>query len=561
MFSLAFRPRLIAELATYSAEKFRADALAGLTVGIIAVPLAMAFAIASGVAPEQGLITAFVAGLIISALGGTRLCVGGPTGAFIVVLYSILSKYGWANLLICTMMAGAILVFMGLAKLGILIRFVPNSVIIGFTNGIAVLIALSQIKDFFGLPIAKMPGEFFGIVKTIAAALPQMHWPSLVLALACFAFLRIWPARLSRYVPSPFLVLIFSTIATLGFETGIATIGSKFGEIKASIPLPEIPTITLEHLGSLIPPAVTIALLAAIESLLCAVVADKQTNDRADANQELIAQGLANLISPLFGGLAATSAMARTSANIKNGATTPIAGCIHAITVLVVLLVASPLAKHVPLPALAAILMWVAFNMGDWHEFRSLHRYTPLRNATLISTFLLTVLFDLSIAVEVGMVLATLLLIKRLTEAASVQTIDNLAKDADAPPMPLPPGTSGLRLRGALFFGIVDRLEAGFDALPKSSLVVLDFLEVIYLDSTALEAIKRFQEMSHANGVEVILFGLGPQPRSLFERTGLDKAFGLDHVVETRRQALDLVIWRNIQKQIQVSPNAEPPAH
>ena len=551
MFSLAFRPRIAAELAQYSIDKFRADALAGITVGIVAVPLAMAFAIASGASPEQGLITAFIAGLIISALGGTRLCVGGPTGAFIVVLYSILSKYGWANLLICTMMAGVILVIMGMAKLGVLIRFVPNSVIIGFTNGIAVLIALSQIRDFFGLPIPKMPGEFFGIVKALAAALPQMHWPSLLLALACFAFLKLWPARLSRYVPSPFLVLIFATMIALAFDTGIATIGSKFGEIKAALPMPQMPTITLEQLGSLIPPALTIALLAAIESLLCAVVADKQTNDRADPNQELVAQGLANIVSPLFGGLAATSAMARTSANIKNGAATPVSGCIHALTVLLVLLVASPLAKHVPLPALAAILMWVALNMGDWHEFASMRRYTPLRNATLVSTFLLTVLFDLTIAVEVGMVLATLLLIKRLTEAATVQSIDNLAKDADAPPMPLPGGASALRLRGALFFGVVDRLEAGFDALPKSSIVVLDFLEVIYLDSTALESIRRFGETCRARNVEVILFGLGAQPRSLFERTGLDKEFGVERVVETRRQALDLVIWRQIQRQIQ----------
>ncbi len=559
MLNVAFRPRLTTEIAQYSTDKFRADALAGLTVGIVAVPLAMAFAIASGVAPEQGLITAIVAGLIISALGGTRLCIGGPTGAFIVVLYSILSKYGWANLMICTMMAGVILVVMGVAKLGVLIRFVPNSVIIGFTNGIAVLIALSQIKDFFGLPITKMPSEFFGIIKALSVALPQTHWPSLLLALACFAFLKLWPVRLSRYVPSPFLVLIFSTIFALVFDAGIATIGSRFGEIKAAAPMPQMPAITLEQIGSLIPPALTIALLAAIESLLCAVVADKQTNDRADPNQELIAQGLANIVSPLFGGLAATSAMARTSANIKNGAATPVAGCIHAVTVLLVLLVASPFAKHVPLPALAAILMWVAFNMGDWREFASLHRYTPLRNATLISTFLLTVLFDLTIAVEVGMVLATLLLIKRLTEAATVQPIDNLAKDADAPPMPLPKGAAALRLRGALFFGVVDRLEAGFDALPKSSIVVLDFLEVIYLDSTALESIRRFGEICRTHNVEVILFGLGSQPRSLFQRTGLDKEFGPEHVVETRRQALDLVIWRIIQHQIQPNIATDQP--
>lgn len=562
MVTLTFRPRIVAELSQYNSEKFRADLLAGLTVGIVAVPLAMAFAIASGVTPEQGLITAIVAGFIISALGGTRLCIGGPTGAFIVVLYAILSKYGWANLMVCTMMAGVLLVVMGVAKLGRLIRFIPNSVIIGFTNGIAMLIALSQIKDFLGLPIAKMPGEFFGIIKALGSSLHLAHWPSVVLAVACLVFLRMWPARLSRYVPSPFLVLIFSTLATLFVDTGIATIGSKFGEIKATIPAPALPEFTIEQLGSLIPPAVTIALLGAIESLLCAVVANKQTNDHADANQELIAQGLANIASPLFGGLAATSAMARTSANIKNGAQSPIAGVVHALTVLVVLLVASPLAKHVPLPALAAILMWVALNMGEWREFKALRRYTPLRNATLVSTFLLTVLFDLTVAVEVGMVLATLLLIKRLTEAASVQQVSNLAKDIDAPPMPLPDGVAGLRLRGALFFGVVDTLEAGFAALPaRANTLVLDFLEVIYLDSTALETVRRFAESCRARGVEVIVFGLGPQPRSLFSRTGLDREFGLQNVVETRRQALDLVIWQQVSRQAKLAAPGDADTH
>ncbi|HQD66284.1 MAG TPA: SulP family inorganic anion transporter [Casimicrobium huifangae] len=555
MISLAFRPRLLGELRTYSTEKFRADLLAGVTVGIIAIPLAMAFAIASGVAPEQGLVTAVITGFIISAVGGTRLCIGGPTGAFIVVLYGILIRYGWANLMICTMMAGVILMVMGAAKLGRLIRFVPNSVIIGFTNGIAVLIALSQVKDFLGLPIAKMPGEFFGIVKALWAALPNLHGPSMLLAIACLAFLRMWPAKWSRYIPSPFLVLIFSTLLTLWGNTGIATIGSKFGEIKAAIPFPAMPEFTIEQLGSLIPPAVTIALLGAIESLLCAVVADKQTNDRADANQELIAQGIANVVSPLFGGLAATSAMARTSANIKNGAQTPVAGIVHAITVLVVLLVASPLAKHVPLPALAAILMWVAMNMGEWREFKALRQYTPLRNATLISTFLLTVLFDLTIAVEVGMVLATLLLIKRLTEAAAVQVVTNLAKDPDAPALPLPEGVAGVRLRGALFFGVVDRLEAGLATVPAGSkLVLLDFLEVIYIDSTALETVERYCENCRRAGIEVIVFGLGPQPRGLFARTGADKKLGFDHVVETRRQALDLAIWRQVQARLQTTP-------
>jgi SulP family sulfate permease len=542
MISLAFRPRLIDELADYNSSKFRADVLAGITVGIVAVPLAMAFAIASGVAPEQGLITAVVAGFLISALGGTRLCIGGPTGAFVVVLYAILAKYGWANLMICTMMAGFMLIAMGLFKLGALIRFIPNSVIIGFTNGIAVLIALTQIKDFFGLPIAVMPGEFFGIIKALASNIQHAHWPSMLLAIACFLFLKLWPPRLSSWVPSPFIVLVVATLVTVFADTHIATIGSKFGEIKAAIPMPELPEFTVEQLGSLIPPALTIALLGGIESLLCAVVADKHTHDHADPNQELIAQGVANVISPLFGGLAATSAMARTSANIRNGAKTPVAGCVHALTLLLVLLVAAPLAKHVPLPALAAILMWVALNMGEWREFRALRQYTPMRNATLVSTFLLTVLFDLTIAVEVGMVLATLLLIKRLTEAASVQRITNLAKDADAPPLELPDDVVALRIRGALFFGVTDKLERGLYGLPVVSVVVLDFLEAIYLDSTALEVLRGFHTIVVERGGVVVVYGLGTQPRSLFERTGFYREIGISNVVATRRQALDLAV-------------------
>ncbi len=454
-----FSPRLLVELRTYSLEKFRADVLAGVTVGIIAVPLAMAFAIGSGVSPEQGLVTGVIAGVVIGVLGGTRLCVAGPTGAFIVVLYGILAKFGWANLVICTIMAGAILIAMGALRLGGLIKFVPNSVIVGFTNGIAVLIALSQVEDLLGLPIERMPGEFFGIVKTLWANLPQTHWSSLALTAACFVFLKLWPPRWSERVPSPFLVLVLATLPVASFDTGIATIGSRFGEIHAGWPTPMIPKVTLEQLGSLIAPAMTIALLAAIESLLCAVVADKQTRDRHDPNTELMAQGAANIVSPLFGGLAITSAIARTSANIRNGARTPVASIVHALTILAVLLIAAPLARHVPLPALAAILLWVAFNMGEWHAFQTMGRYKPMRNLILLATFALTVLFDLTVAVEVGLLLATVLLIKRLTEAARFEFVQDLAREPDAPSLALPAGSLGVRLRGALFFGVADRIR------------------------------------------------------------------------------------------------------
>jgi SulP family sulfate permease len=536
---MMFSPRLFVELRTYSLEKFRADVLAGVTVGIIAVPLAMAFAIASGVSPEQGLVTGVIAGVVIGVLGGTRLCVAGPTGAFIVVLYGILAKFGWANLVICTIMAGVMLVAMGALRLGGLIRFVPNSVIIGFTNGIAVLIALSQLKDLLGLPIERMPGEFFGIVKTLWANLPQTHWPSLVLTSACFVFLKLWPARWSERVPGPFLVLVLATLPVMFFDTGIATIGSRFGEIHPGWPTPTIPKVTLEQLGSLIAPAMTIALLAAIESLLCAVVADKQTRDRHDPNTELMAQGAANIVSPLFGGLAITSAIARTSANIRNGAKTPVASIVHALTILAVLLIAAPLARHVPLPALAAILLWVAFNMGEWRAFRTMHCYKPMRNVILLATFALTVLFDLTVAVEVGLLLATLLLIKRLTEAARFEFVQDLSREPDAPPLALPEGALGIRLRGALFFGVADRIREAMTVPPGSRAIVLDMLEVIYIDSTALETLTDACTDVQRSGCTVIVYGLGAQARSLFDRGGLTEQIGKANLVPTKRLAIE----------------------
>lgn len=540
-----FQPRLLTELQRYTREKLRADLFSGITVGIIAVPLAMAFAIASGVSPEQGLITAVIAGFVIAAFGGTRLCVGGPTGAFIVVLYAILAKYGWANLVICTIMAGLMLIAMGALKLGALIRFIPNSVITGFTNGIAVLIALSQVKDLLGLSIAHMPGEFFGIVKALWQHLHMTHWPSLAMAAACFAMLKVWPTRWGQIVPAPFIVIVAATLL-LQFDTfGIATIGSRFGDIAASFPAPSLPNVEFSQLGPLIAPAITIALLAAIESLLCAVVADKQTKDRSDPNQELIGQGLANVITPLFGGLAATSAMARTSANVKNGAQTPVAAVIHAFVVLAFLLVAAPLAKHVPFPALAAILLWVAYGMGDWQAFRHLRRYTPLRNATLLVTFALTVLFNITVAVEVGMLFAAFLLIKRLTEAAAIQPVADLAKDADAPSLPLPASVAALRLRGALFFGVADKVESALVVPDVARVIVIDMLEVIYLDSNVADVLQEFVRTQLRAQREVVLFGLSRQAESVLRRIGFIDEVGGDRIVETRRQALELARLRS----------------
>ena len=416
MIRLSFRPRLVEALRTITRESFLADLSAGLTVGIIALPLAMAFAIGSGVKPEAGIVTAIVAGFLISALGGTRVAVGGPTGAFIVIVYGIVDRYGFANLVICTLMAGAMLVAMGFFRLGGLIKFVPQPVIVGFTNGIAVLIFLAQIRDFLGLRVDKVPAEFFSMVETIWGHLPTAHWPAIVMSVGGLLLLRLWPKEWARRAPPTVLLLVAATGLTALAGLPVETIGSRFGGIPRALPMPGLPEITLAQLRDLIVPAFTIALLAAIESLLCAVVADKMTRDRHDANQELMAQGIANFASGLFGGIPATGAIARTTANIKSGALTPIAGMIHAVVLLLIILIAAPLAKSVPLAALSAILMSVAIDMGEWEVFRTFHRHSFTRNLKLFSVFFVTVVFDLTIAVELGMLISALILIAHIAE-------------------------------------------------------------------------------------------------------------------------------------------------
>jgi sulfate permease, SulP family len=543
----SFRPALIKYTKHYTRADFRADFFAGITIGVIALPLAMAFAIASGVKPEQGLITAIIAGFIISALGGTRHCIGGPTGAFVVVLYGVLLQYGWQNLVICTIMAGVMLVAMGALRMGALIRFVPQSVIMGFTNGIAVLIALSQLRDALGLQIAAMPGEFFGVIRALFAHAASAHWPTCVLAALCLFGLFAWPPAWAKRLPAPVVMLAMASFAVwalerAGVSTGIATIGSRFGGVPQTLPALQWPQIELEKLGKLLPPAITIALLAAIESLLCAVVADQQTHatrdQKHDANQELIAQGIANIVSPLFGGIAATGAIARTSANIRNGAVSPVSGIIHALVLLSILLIAAPLATHIPLAVLAAILLWVAFNMGDWRAFAEMKRYTLFRNLTFIATFLLTVIFDLTIAVEVGMVLATLLLIKRLTAAARVEEVSALHQDDDAPALPIPADCRAFRLHGALFFGVAEQVEAALAApLAGVRAVALEMREVIYLDSTVLTTLTEFIDRAQVSGVRVVVVALDAQAYDLMRRTGLLAKLATEDVVRTRRQA------------------------
>lgn len=545
--SISLHPKLVDTLKHYSWMTFRADLIAGITVGIVALPLAMAFAIASGVPPQAGLVTAIIAGFLISALGGTQVCIGGPTGAFIVIIYGIISTYGLANLLICTLMAGVFLIIMGLMRLGNLIKFFPNPLIIGFTNGIAVLILLTQVRDFFGLAITKMPSGFIPSIQALWHAAPSVHVATVLMASLGLLCLRRWPEHWGRYLPAPMVVLITATLLTHFLNPHLlqplTTIGSQFGTIPQGFPSFQWPSLSWEHMAQLVPPAFTIALLGAIESLLCAVVADGMTNDRHDANQELLAQGIANIITPFFGGIPATGAIARTATNIKNGGKTPIAGIIHAIVLLLVLLLIAPLATHIPLAVLAAILVNVALNMGEWREFKALPHYPKSDGAVLLTTFLLTVIFDLTVAVELGLLLAGVLFIRRMAEQTVVDTLEQGNETELESQLlrqhPLPKGVMIFRIQGALFFGAADKLDAVLHNLGREpQVLILRLSRLISLDATALHALAELQEKIQRHHKHLILCGTPNQPYQALNNAGLIAKIGLENVVPTLEAGL-----------------------
>jgi len=538
---IQFRPKLLDTLPDYNRDRFAHDVAAGLTVGVLALPLAMAFAIASGMPPSAGIWTSIVAGFLISLLGGSRVQIGGPTGAFIPIIYGIVAAHGASNLLVATMIAGALLLAMGLARLGNLIRFIPRTVVIGFTNGIAVVIFLSQIKDFLGLPIGNVPAEFFGKIKTLWYALPQIDPSTFAFSCASLIVLLTWNRIAARHswlarVPGPLGVLVVATAVNAVLHLPIETIGSRFGGIPQSAPPLALPDLSLSTLGQLISPAITIALLGAIESLLSARVSDGQIEDRHDPNQELMAQGAANLIAPLFGGFAATGAIARTATNVKSGGCTPVAGMIHALTLLLVVLTAAPLAAHVPLATLSAIVVVVSVNMGEWHEFRELRRYSLNYRTVLLATFFITVVFDLTLAVEIGMVLASLFFIYRvqtLTGATQVMLDATELAEDDAH------GIVAFKVFGSLFFGAVGKLEDQLDPERlNAKVLVLDLHKVINLDTTGLEMLDNLLRALRRRGAELVLCGLNEQPLSIMCRSGLIERLGADNLCAILPDAL-----------------------
>jgi sulfate permease, SulP family len=516
-----FRSRLLDSFAGYNNKLFSKDIIAGLTVGIVALPLAMAFAIASGLKPQAGIFTAIIAGGLISLLGGSRVQIGGPAGAFIVIVYGIVERYGVPNLLLATAMSGVFLCLMGVFRLGTLVRFIPIAVIIGFTNGIAFLIGLSQIKDFFGLNIEKMPAQFFQMIQTLYLAADTINPTALALACSSLAVIVIWKIYQKHFgwlghIPGTIIAMILATIVTTFFNLPVDTIGSRFGGIPAGLPHFEWFSVSWDSAQLMVMPAITLALLGAIESLLCARIADSLIHDRHDSNQELMAQGIANVVTPFFGGMPATGTIARTMTNIESGGNTPISGIVHALTLLTIVLFAAPLAKNIPLASLAAILMYVAWSMGDWKKFIDLKQFRLPYRITILSVFLLTVTVDLTVAVQVGLLLAFITFIYRISslsrceraEGKDFLILENLRGQIDA-----------YRIYGAIFFGAVKLLEKIEENLPTQTLL-LDLKNVIYIDTSGMDTIMELAHLCKVRNIKLIICSLDHQPLEMAERSG-----------------------------------------
>lgn len=539
-----FRPKLLDCFRGYSSTQFFRDLAAGFTVGIVALPLAMAFAIASGVKPEAGIFTAVIAGFIISALGGSRVQIGGPTGAFVVIVYGILAKYGAGNLAICTIMAGVMLLVMGMTKMGTMIKYIPYPVTMGFTSGIAVLIFSTQIKDFFGLGVQKVPAEFVEKMKVLGEHLHTLQWPTVALAVTSLLIVLLWPKPWARRVPGSIVALVFGTALVAIFGIPVETIGSRFGGIPQALPAMQLPELSWGNIQNLFQPALTIALLAAIESLLSAVVADGMIDDRHDSNQELMAQGIANMVCPLFGGIAATGAIARTATNIKNGGRTPIAGIVHALTLLAIVLVAAPLAKFIPLATLSAVLVVVAINMGEWHHFRRLAKWPMSDAAVFLTAFALTVLIDLTVAVEVGIGLAGVLFIKRISETTQIMSVDETTEtEGDQHSLvgrDVPEGVLIFRVFGAFFFGAADKLETALKrAHQEPKVLILRMRKVLAMDATGLNALEDLYEKLQKRRQHLILSGPHTQPFLTMDKSGFIDQLGRENVCPDIRTALE----------------------
>jgi SulP family sulfate permease len=538
----AWLPKSVLLLREYTFEKFVHDLLAGVTVGLVALPLAMAFAIASGVSPQAGIYCAIVTGFLISALGGSKTQIGGPTGAFVVVVLGIIARYGIDGLFTCTMLAGAILVIMGVTGLGAMVKYFPRPVVVGFTNGIAILIASTQIRDFFGLRMEHVPGDFFhrmgAIVenfKTLNPVATAVGIASLIVMILCVKFFK--------RVPGAILVCFGATASVALFHLPVETIGSRFGGIPSGLPHIAVPKLQPQLLLHLLSPAVTVAMLGAIESLFSAVVSDRMTGDKHNPNVELIAQGIANIFSPLFGGLPATGAIARTATNVRAGAKSPVAGMIHALTLLAVILFAAPLVKNVPLAALAGILFMVAYNMGDWAEIPEILKLSRADIAVWLLTMSLTVFADLTLAVEVGMILAAFTFIRKISLTTTVSKVTDeyvedgrvhILQDKD-----IPDYAAVYRIHGPFLFGVTDKIATITNDLASlPPIVIVRLRNMTAIDATGIAALQELAETLHKSGRTMLVCGARPQPEVLMREAGFDRHIGVENICQNIDEAL-----------------------
>ena len=548
---MRFRPKIVDAIKGYDSHTFIKDLSSGITVGVIALPLAIAFAIASGLKPEAGLISAVIGGFLISALGGSKVQIGGPAGAFVVIVYAIVERYGVANLILSTFLAGMLLVTMGVFKVGNLIRFIPVAIIIGFTSGIAVLIGLSQIRDAFGLQIDKLPSDFFSQINAFVKYADTASLAASLMCLGTLALIILWPRITSvlgriwkpiTLVPGIIIALIAVMIIADFLDLPIETIGSRFGEIPNSIPSPKVPVLDWETAKQLFAPTLTIALLGAIESLLCARVADNLSDDKHNPNQELIGQGIANIIVPFFGGLPVTGTIARTATNAKAGAKTPVSGLIHAIVILLIMLIAAPLASHIPMACLAGILIYISWNMFDVAEFKRLKQFNITYKFILLGTFFLTIIFDLTVAVQVGLVLACIFFIYRISSLTQIEELelpDDFHSDDDlALPdeFDLRDSVKAYGIYGSLFFGAIDKVEDLIDAsnanykVPKA--MILEMHQLINIDTSGIDALKALNKSLKKLGGTLIVCAANAQPASLMSRSGFIDEIGEENCLK-----------------------------
>lgn len=541
------KPKLFTTLKDYSSKQFIADLSAGTIVGIVALPLAIAFGIASGVTPEKGLITAIVAGFIISFLGGSRVQIGGPTGAFIVIVYGIVQQYGINGLIIATIMAGVILVIMGFARFGSIIKFIPHPVVVGFTSGIALLIFSTQIKDFFGLQIEKVPSEFFDKWIEYSVNFSTINFYAFGIAAIALFIILIFP-KITHKIPGSIVALIVTTAIVQIFNLPVETIGSKFGELPSALPKPVFPQIDFATIKGLIQPATTIAILAAIESLLSAVVADGMIGSKHRSNMELVAQGVANIVTPLFGGIPATGAIARTATNIKNGGRTPVAGITHAVVLLLITLFFGQFAKLIPMATLAAILVIVAYNMSEWRSFVEIFKSPKSDLIVLLTTFGLTVIFDLTIAIQVGMILAVILFMRSMAMVTNVGVITRELKDEDEDGFDVnaienkkvPDGVEVFEINGPFFFGAVSKFRDAMRFIENPpKVLIIRMRNVPAIDGTGIHALEEVYHDSIKKGTQLVLSGVHTQPLMALDQSGFLKVIGEQNVLGNIDDSLD----------------------